>query len=191
MRYWCECLSEPYNKIQIMMIEPLPCGLTSLPNPSISESLEDSYYNLIDPLILSALRVADSKRPILPHHSLGVAGTLATAAGSLGMHNMTSGSNGIPPINTTMEKSDTKQCRLNSLSIVNSSDNEQYNSSGLTTTRSSIALSGGGVSTGNLDSDNLSSTKDGIGSSQRRRRAAVLEEGRVLKKLKIKGQLVD
>ncbi|VDP46202.1 unnamed protein product [Schistosoma margrebowiei] len=191
MRYWCECLSEPHNKIQVMMIEPLPCGLTSLPNSSISESIEDSYYNLIDPLILSALRVADSKRPILPRHSLGVAGTLATTAGSLGMNNMTSGSNGIPLINTTMEKSDTKQCRLNLLSIVNSSDNEQYNSSGLTTTRSSIALSGGGVSTGNLDSDNLSSTKDGIGSSQRRRRAAVLEEGRVLKKLKIKGQLVD
>ncbi|CAH8605471.1 unnamed protein product [Schistosoma margrebowiei] len=171
--------------------KPLPCGLASLPNPSISESPEDSYYNLIDPLILSALRVADSKRPILPRHSLGVAGTLAAAAGSLGMHNMTSGSSGIPPMNTTMEKSDTKQCRLNSSSIVNSSDNGQYNSSGLTTTRSSPALSGGGGGTGNLDSDNSSSAGDGIGSSQRRRRAAALEQGRVLKKLKIKGQLVD
>ncbi|CAH8615215.1 unnamed protein product [Schistosoma haematobium] len=171
--------------------KPLPCGLASLPNPSISESPEDSYYNLIDPLILSALRVADSKRPILPRHSLGVAGTLAAAAGSLGMHNMTSGSSGIPPMNTTTEKSDTKQCRLNSSSIVNSSDNGQYNSSGLTTTRSSPALSGGGGGTGNLDSDNSSSAGDGIGSSQRRRRAAALEQGRVLKKLKIKGQLVD
>lgn len=146
---------------------------------------------MIDPLILSALRVADSKRPILPRHSLGVAGTLAAAAGSLGMHNMTSGSSGIPPMNTTTEKSDTKQCRLNSSSIVNSSDNGQYNSSGLTTTRSSPALSGGGGGTGNLDSDNSSSAGDGIGSSQRRRRAAALEQGRVLKKLKIKGQLVD
>ncbi|CAI2732010.1 unnamed protein product [Schistosoma spindalis] len=170
--------------------KPLPCGLASLPNPSISESPEDSYYNLIDPLILSALRVADSKRPILPRHSLGVAGTLAAAAGSLGMHNMTSGNSSIPPINTTIEKSDTKQCRLNSSSIVNSSDSGQYNSSGLITTRSSPALSGGG-GTGNLDSDNSSSAGDGIGSSQRRRRAAALEQGRVLKKLKIKGQLVD
>ncbi|CAH8622632.1 unnamed protein product [Schistosoma rodhaini] len=170
--------------------KPLPCGLASLPNPSVSESPEDSYYNLIDPLILSALRVADSKRPILPRHSLGVAGTLAAAAGSLGLHNMTSGSSGIPSTNTTVEKSDPKQCRLNPSSIVNSSDSGQYNSSGLTTTRSSPALSGGG-GTGNLDSDNSSSAGDGIGSSQRRRRAAALEQGRVLKKLKIKGQLVD
>ncbi|CAH8642438.1 unnamed protein product [Schistosoma rodhaini] len=170
--------------------KPLPCGLASLPNPSVSESPEDSYYNLIDPLILSALRVADSKRPILPRHSLGVAGTLAAAAGSLGLQNMTSGSSIIPSTNTTVEKSDPKQCRLNPSSIVNSSDSGQYNSSGLTTTRSSPALSGSGGA-GNLDSDNSSSAGDGISSSQRRKRAAALEQGRVLKKLKIKGQLVD
>ncbi|KAH8874482.1 DNA methyltransferase 1-associated protein 1 [Schistosoma japonicum] len=175
--------------------KPLPTGLANLPNPSISESPENSHYNLIDPSILAALRVADSKRPVLPRHSLGVAGTLAAAAGSLGII-----SGGIPSASTTaVEKLDPKY-RSNppSVNTLNSPDvigHCHSTNSLITTSRSSPALSssggGGGGSTGNLDSDNSSSAGDGIGSSQRRRRAAALEQGRVMKKLKIKGQLVD
>ncbi|CAH8620758.1 unnamed protein product [Heterobilharzia americana] len=175
--------------------QSLPPGLISLPNPGLPESSsEDSYYNLIDPLILAALRVADSKRPILPRHSLGVAGTLAAAAGSLGLHNnMIVGSNTITTTTTTTTALDPK-LRYNNTSIVNSnqgpSDYEQMTTESIIMhNRSSPALSSTG--TGNFDSDNSSSTGDGVSSSQRRRRAAALEQGRVLKKLKVKGQIVD
>ncbi|CAH8863485.1 unnamed protein product [Trichobilharzia szidati] len=180
--------------------QPLPLELASLPNPGMSESsssAEDSYYNIIDPLILAALRVADSKRPILPRHSLGVAGTLAAAAGSLGLYNaINNNNNNTTNINTTT--SDLK-LRITNNSLQGSTDFGHISSDSImSANRSSPALSSSssaaiGIGGGNFDSDNSSSAGDGIGggSSQRRRRAAALEQGRVLKKLKIKGQLVD
>nr|CAH8863330.1 unnamed protein product [Trichobilharzia regenti] len=185
--------------------QPLPLELASLPNPGMSESsssAEDSYYNLIDPLILAALRVADSKRPILPRHSLGVAGTLAAAAGSLGLYNAiinnnnnNNNSNITTNINTTTPD---LKLRLTNNSLQGSTDFGHISSDSImSTNRSSPALSSSSTTAiggGNFDSDNSSSAGDivGIGgSAQRRRRAAALEQGRVLKKLKIKGQLVD
>ncbi|VDQ02563.1 unnamed protein product [Trichobilharzia regenti] len=168
-----------------------------------SSSAEDSYYNLIDPLILAALRVADSKRPILPRHSLGVAGTLAAAAGSLGLYNAiinnnnnnNNNSNITTNINTTTPD---LKLRLTNNSLQGSTDFGHISSDSImSTNRSSPALSSSSTTAiggGNFDSDNSSSAGDivGIGgSAQRRRRAAALEQGRVLKKLKIKGQLVD
>ncbi|TGZ71781.1 hypothetical protein CRM22_002479 [Opisthorchis felineus] len=179
--------------------KPLPAELvnltlsapgTSKPTPSIQSDGESTSLpgSQLDPVILAALRDCDSKRPIVPRHSLGVAGALAAAAGSSGLCNLPpppaphTSSSGMKQHATRMSTSVGSSPRLSHVS--DHSGRSPSVQSG--TSASSDSVTRTSVKMSHSHSDSTSST--GL---RRKQRAAALEQGRVMKKLKIKGQLVD
>ncbi|CAL8096927.1 unnamed protein product [Calicophoron daubneyi] len=194
--------------------QPLPAGLANVTHPTSADSNTNAVdikfrpgsgfmtpgSAQIDPIILAALRDADSKRPIVPRHSLGVAGTLAAAAGSSGLGlnlipmpdikppaTRGSGLHGSITTTTTTTTAPTTTSTTTStgrLSLANPSSQTVLRSSASSSSSTAATASNRGTAENSRD-------PAGDGILQRRRRAAALEQGRVLKKLRIKGQLVD
>ncbi|CAH8596563.1 unnamed protein product [Dicrocoelium dendriticum] len=169
--------------------QPLPTGLANVTSSASSSnsteqstgSMSSSVFSQIDPMILNALRDSDSKRPVVSRHSLGVAGALAAAAGS----------SGLCPSQTAEGTIETRHVtRAESLRGLSPSGSHSSDSLGRSP---SVQPGSATFYTTTPRTTSGSSSVDGShdGSVKRLRRAAALEQVRVLKKLKIKGQLVD
>ncbi|TPP67102.1 DNA methyltransferase 1-associated protein 1 [Fasciola gigantica] len=202
--------------------QPLPRGLANVtvPAPPMTSNRPpgqmDEFENSapaiaitsqIDPTILTALRECDSKRPIVPRYSLGVAGTLAAAAGTAALAlSGTASNHGIDLNSSTTGPSDTqtpstgsglaRKSTCSSPKVVGQSPDaltlaaprspsvqSTQPGSDSPVPHRGISCRGSGASPAQPDS--------APESAHRRRRAAALEQSRVLKKLKIKGHLVD
>ncbi|KAA3677645.1 DNA methyltransferase 1-associated protein 1, partial [Paragonimus westermani] len=173
-------------------LQPLPAGLAgvtvaappSSTNSAVSldqfiQSSTSSVASLIDSAILNALRDSDSKRPPIPRHSLGVAGALTAAAGSLGLANTTQ----------SETVTDTKH-NVRSATTVDYSPRSNQ-SSDLTPGRSPAVHSETSFGSPSVHRTAAYNSPSYADSMKRRRRAAALEQGRVLKKLKTKGHLIE
>ncbi len=113
----------------------------------------------IDQSVIAALKTADSKRPALPRHSLGHAGSLAAAAGTLNQQQ--SLAPGQSPAGHSPASS----------------------SGALSPGYPSFGGGGGGGSSQQFFNQQQQ--------QQRRKRAAAAEQGRVMKKLKSKGHIIE
>ncbi|VDP77692.1 unnamed protein product [Echinostoma caproni] len=209
--------------------QPLPRGLASVtvptpPNASRpvapgqgndldnpSSTMSSAITTQIDPAILTALRECDSKRPIVPRYSLGVAGTLAAAAGTAGLamavsNHATGGALGSEAQGANLSGSTRKSTCPSPKLTAQSPDSVTLSAARSPSVHSqstsdspaphratpSRSVSGGSAPGGSSVLSSAPSTTEGAPeSAQRRRRAAALEQSRVLKKLKIKGHLVD
>lgn len=150
----------------------LPQDLANLASSSIPVGVDVS--------VIAALKVAESKRPLLQRHSLGIAGALSAASGS-------------------MEGPSTDSILKRSVSSVSTNLLSRTFASESPVLPGSVSPAGSQFS-GMSDTESLGMSPTysfgaGVSNAQssrsRRKRAAAAEQGRILKKLKTKGHLVE
>ncbi|KAM3186230.1 hypothetical protein ACTXT7_004726 [Hymenolepis weldensis] len=126
----------------------------------------------VDVSVLAALKAADSKRPAAPKHAFGHAGSISAAFGTAGVsslqhHQVLS----VSPVGTSA-----------SPQLLTAASASPNSSPGTGETASPLGAQSVGSSSG---------ITPGPSSTQRRKRAAAAEQGRVMKKLKTKGHLFE
>uniref|UniRef100_A0A158QEE4 DNA methyltransferase 1-associated protein 1 n=1 Tax=Hymenolepis diminuta TaxID=6216 RepID=A0A158QEE4_HYMDI len=126
----------------------------------------------VDVSVLAALKAADSKRPAAPKHAFGHAGSISAAFGTAGVSSI-------------------QHHQVLSVSPVGASASPQILTGASASPNSSLGTGETASPLGAQSVGSSSGITPGPSSTQRRKRAAAAEQGRVMKKLKTRGHLFE
>ncbi|VDO08621.1 unnamed protein product [Rodentolepis nana] len=126
----------------------------------------------VDVSVLAALKAADSKRPAAPKHAFGHAGSISAAFGTGGVSSL-------------------QHHQVLSVSPVGASSSPQLPTVSSASPNSSLGTGEAASPLGTQSVGSSSGITPGTSSTQRKKRAAAAVQGRVMKKLKTKGHLLE